>query len=228
MPLSRLITLIIDIHRFKTCGHCGVQDAGQGRLRHPHSAKRGTINSTWKDFEASSRRHRVDGFAIYIDASYSSHALLIKEHDLKNVLVLPVWTPLTPCLPIVEITRVGELQTKPFIHDVNQQSMRRPKVKRSKLGLGLTLRQMPDGGDRRDRTDDLKLAKLPLSQLSYVPAPKQRHHAKSANNNSRRRMVGLGRLELPTSRLSSARSNQLSYRPEKVQALHKRPKERET
>jgi hypothetical protein len=27
-------------------------------------------------------------------------------------------------------------------------------------------------------------------------------------------MVGLGRLELPTSRLSSARSNQLSYRPE--------------
>lgn len=28
------------------------------------------------------------------------------------------------------------------------------------------------------------------------------------------RMVGLGRLELPTSRLSSARSNQLSYKPE--------------
>ena len=28
-----------------------------------------------------------------------------------------------------------------------------------------------------------------------------------------RRMVGLGRVELPTSRLSSARSNQLSYRP---------------
>ena len=27
-----------------------------------------------------------------------------------------------------------------------------------------------DGGDRRDRTDDLKLAKLPLSQLSYVPS----------------------------------------------------------
>jgi hypothetical protein len=27
-------------------------------------------------------------------------------------------------------------------------------------------------------------------------------------------MVGLGRLELPTSRLSSARSNQLSYKPE--------------
>src|ERR1700742_2343163 len=30
-----------------------------------------------------------------------------------------------------------------------------------------------------------------------------------------RRLVGLGRFELPTSRLSSARSNQLSYRPER-------------
>ncbi len=30
------------------------------------------------------------------------------------------------------------------------------------------------------------------------------------------RVVGLGRLELPTSRLSSARSNQLSYKPEKL------------
>ena len=27
------------------------------------------------------------------------------------------------------------------------------------------------GGARRDRTDDLKLAKLPLSQLSYGPKP---------------------------------------------------------
>ena len=57
-----------------------------------------------------------------------------------------------------------------------------------------------NGGAGRDRTDDLKLAKLPLSQLSYGPI-------------QRKTMVGLGRLELPTSRLSSARSNQLSYRP---------------
>src|SRR3954469_18207506 len=33
-----------------------------------------------------------------------------------------------------------------------------------------------------------------------------------------RRLVGLGRFELPTSRLSSARSNQLSYRPEACDA----------
>ena len=55
------------------------------------------------------------------------------------------------------------------------------------------------GGADRDRTDDLKLAKLALSQLSYSPAPKE--------------MVGLVRFELTTSRLSSARSNQLSYKP---------------
>lgn len=54
------------------------------------------------------------------------------------------------------------------------------------------------GGAGRDRTDDLKLAKLPLSQLSYGPI---------------RTMVGPGRLELPTSRLSGVRSNHLSYGP---------------
>ena len=53
------------------------------------------------------------------------------------------------------------------------------------------------GGGDRDRTDDLLLAKQMLSQLSYAPD----------------RVVGLGRLELPTSRLSGVRSNQLSYRP---------------
>ena len=34
-----------------------------------------------------------------------------------------------------------------------------------------------------------------------------------ATRSRRRSVVGLGRLELPTSRLSSARSNQLSYKP---------------
>ena len=57
-----------------------------------------------------------------------------------------------------------------------------------------------DGGDRRDRTDDLMLAKHALSQLSYVPD-----------------LVGLGRLERPTSPLSGVRSNHLSYRPRATQ-----------
>jgi hypothetical protein len=61
----------------------------------------------------------------------------------------------------------------------------------------------------RDRTDDLKLAKLPLSQLMSTSAAALK--AKRAN------MVGLGGFEPPTSRLSSARSNQLSYRPKAKQ-----------
>jgi hypothetical protein len=87
------------------------------------------------------------------------------------------------------------------------------------------------GGARRDRTDDLLLAKQALSQLSYGPArrrpvgspaeargswhgppsPRLRRAAFAALRE--RRLVGLGRFELPTSRLSSARSNQLSYKP---------------
>ena len=37
------------------------------------------------------------------------------------------------------------------------------------LILGLRIHGQGNGGARRDRTDDLKLAKLPLSQLSYGP-----------------------------------------------------------
>ena len=33
----------------------------------------------------------------------------------------------------------------------------------------LTKHKVVNGGGGRDRTDDLKLAKLPLSQLSYAP-----------------------------------------------------------
>ena len=61
-------------------------------------------------------------------------------------------------------------------------------------------------GADRDRTDDLRLAKPALSQLSYSPfwrcgAPENR--------------VGQGRVELPTSRLSGVRSNHLSYWPDR-------------
>jgi hypothetical protein len=76
------------------------------------------------------------------------------------------------------------------------------------------------GGARRDRTDDLLLAKQALSQLSYGPVEGVRTSSKHRDDRCARdaaleRVVGLGRLELPTSRLSSARSNQLSYKPPK-------------
>jgi hypothetical protein len=69
-------------------------------------------------------------------------------------------------------------------------------------------------GAERDRTDDLRLAKPALSQLSYSPVaedsidrrpPVAMRHAADR--------VGQGRLELPTSRLSGVRSNHLSYWP---------------
>ena len=72
------------------------------------------------------------------------------------------------------------------------------------------------GGADRDRTDDLRLAKPALSQLSYSPGqigvgylpPNDFAPAWLTS-----KMVGLGRVELPTSPLSGVRSNQLSYRP---------------
>jgi hypothetical protein len=56
----------------------------------------------------------------------------------------------------------------------------------------LVLFNNEDGGARRDRTDDLKLAKLPLSQLSYGPNPFGivRHFPESPTPQRRRRNNG--------------------------------------
>ena len=64
-----------------------------------------------------------------------------------------------------------------------------------------------NGGANRDRTDDPLLAKQVLSQLSYSPV------TLFGLNRIHDKMVGPGRLELPTSRLSGVRSNHLSYGP---------------
>jgi hypothetical protein len=80
------------------------------------------------------------------------------------------------------------------------------------------------GGARRDRTDDLLLAKQALSQLSYGPGIKTGPVTKDGwsvlpSGFRRLIMVGPGRLELPTSRLSGVRSNHLSYGPQLVDAV---------
>jgi hypothetical protein len=76
-----------------------------------------------------------------------------------------------------------------------------PGALEERLFLQRTKRAPSDrtGGADRDRTDDLRLAKPALSQLSYSP---------NLMNAADRRVVGLGRFELPTSRLSGGRSNQ--------------------
>ena len=81
------------------------------------------------------------------------------------------------------------------------------------------VRAKQNGGARRDRTDDIVLAKHALSQLSYGPIWVEIEFDKSIAGRQQKRLVGLGRFELPTSRLSSARSNQLSYRPSCADAV---------
>ena len=75
------------------------------------------------------------------------------------------------------------------------------------------------GGADRDRTGDLMLAKHALSQLSYSPMIVSGFKfpvssLKLETRNSKLILVGLGRVELPTSPLSGVRSSQLSYRPQ--------------
>src|ERR1700747_879558 len=55
----------------------------------------------------------------------------------------------------------------------------------------------------RSRPASLKQPPRPFQSLRRFEACRRRNE-----------LVGLGRLELPTSRLSSARSNQLSYKPQ--------------
>jgi hypothetical protein len=71
------------------------------------------------------------------------------------------------------------------------------------------LHSWKNGGASRDRTDDLKLAKLALSQLSYGPI-----------GLAFASMVGRVGVEPTTSRLSGVRSNHLSYRPPSSPAGH--------
>jgi hypothetical protein len=110
------------------------------------------------------------------------------------------------------------------LHDVRHHARRAENRRRADWYSRERIWQLgrPSGGARRDRTDDLLLAKQALSQLSYGPdqraADGQRRTDKTplcrpSRVFRRLILVGLGRFELPTSRLSSARSNQLSYKP---------------
>jgi hypothetical protein len=78
------------------------------------------------------------------------------------------------------------------------------------------------GGADRDRTGGLLVANQALSQLSYSPVPQlpvpscqlpAKSHWELAAGNWQLILVGLGRVELPTSPLSGVRSSHLSYRP---------------
>ena len=69
-------------------------------------------------------------------------------------------------------------------------------------------------GADRDRTCDIQLAKLALSQLSYSPEKLKTFFRPRAAHQLYPGLMGLERLELSTPALSEQCSNQLSYRPE--------------
>ena len=94
------------------------------------------------------------------------------------------------------------------IHNVKEER-RAPNRGRTR-GTGFFI-PGKDGGASRDRTDDLKLAKLALSQLSYGPKVDKVDTLSRAGDRSL--MVGREGVEPSTSRLSGVRSNHLSYRP---------------
>ena len=81
------------------------------------------------------------------------------------------------------------------------------------------MRSQDPGGARRSRTDDILLAKQALYQLSYGPIPSGMVRSPgelsydTVQGWSPAGLVGPGRLELPTLRLSGVRSNHLSYGP---------------
>ena len=93
------------------------------------------------------------------------------------------------------------------IHNVKEERHALPIRGRSReTGF---LHPWRSGGASRDRTDDLKLAKLALSQLSYGPELRECSRMFAVPL----LMVGREGVEPSTSRLSGVRSNHLSYRP---------------
>ena len=74
------------------------------------------------------------------------------------------------------------------------------------------------GGDNRNRTDGLLLARQALSQLSYTPI-----WCSALASANFKKLVGSNGLEPSTSRLSGARSNHLSYEPIYVAGSLHRP-----
>ena len=100
-----------------------------------------------------------------------------------------------------------------------------PKLRRASC-IARPWRAAQDGGASRDRTGDLKLAKLALSQLSYGPITicevRECSRMFAMTSRSDAAVVGREGVEPSTSRLSGVRSNHLSYRPPYPFSLRRR------
>jgi hypothetical protein len=178
-------------------------------------------------FSAGSRGFAAGGFPIRKSPGQSllggSPELIAACHVLHRLL-----TPgHPPCALIRLITTQRMKNIRTHSQDRLSKNPGRDIARDPIKTIPETLRSMssaslaPVGGGERDRTDDLLVANQALSQLSYTPRkktvslrPRVVPTALRCPRPTRIHVVGLGRIELPTSRLSGVRSNHLSYRPE--------------
>lgn len=127
----------------------------------------------------------------------------------------------------------GSMQTKHFIHDVKQlchsgfRQMETWLRSNRQSGVHNSMARGDNGWWRQTgsnrRPEACKATALPTElcpQLDFIQLVRLRQGSGATACTAcqdeaaeQRRLVGLGGLEPPTSRLSSARSNQLSYRP---------------
>jgi hypothetical protein len=178
-------------------------------------------------FSAGSRGFAAGGFPIRKSPGQSllggSPELIAACHVLHRLL-----TPgHPPCALIRLITTQRMKNIRTHSQDRLSKNPGRDIARDPIKTIPETLRSMssaslaPVGGGERDRTDDLLVANQALSQLSYTPEKNRYLSGRGsfpprcgAPGPPQCHVVGLGRIELPTSRLSGVRSNHLSYRPE--------------
>src|SRR5690606_19489148 len=97
----------------------------------------------------------------------------------------------------------------------------RPKMSCAKIACLFSAWRRCSDSLVQSRTDVRSFTRSPLRlarrKTSCARNPRRKDAEKTPSRRfSRRKVVGLGRVELPTSPLSGVRSNQLSYRPNPI------------
>ena len=132
---------------------------------------------------------------------------------------------------MLEIARRTRLPSRPQLGAISSSRCQKTRaiVRSTRIGL------LPDEPSRWwSQTGSNR--RPPACKAGALPTelwPRSAERVQRQVGGASREVVGLGRLELPTSRLSSARSNQLSYKPKirprpRMRAVATRPGERPT
>ena len=173
--------------------------------RHSPNALRRLIRSPNRNAEANRPP------AIQIDERHTQHFFSAGPGDNARGVASPPKTP-----PKAGHTNLSTMSKSRGQRTENRGQKKDVPAPRSSKSFSFPEPPSP-GGAERDRTDDLLLAKQALSQLSYSPNQRTEIRGQRTANCPLSsdlcplNLVGQGGFEPPTSRLSSARSNQLSY-----------------